>query len=267
MEIIKYPDGQINVKVETEDITTRLVKQRINSYEDLFKIASLKEVLDIKHRSREAYSLEIPCLFGQRSDRRFSNNESFGLKQITDFINRMNFQKVSIFDPHSDVSLALINNSEKISSFEYVKQVVEDLGTENLVLVSPDAGAYKKVFKYAEDLDLPLVAANKFRDLQGKVSLNILGDVKDKTCLIIDDICDGGYTFYLLSKALKEQGATVVNLYISHGYFSKGFNTPLELTDPESSLDKCINRIYCTNSVKDLPEEVLSSFITQYKII
>lgn len=249
MKVIKYPDGQINVQIEDID---KKVSVRINSYEDLFALKCESEIA--KYLNPITYrELFIPCLFGQRSDRRFSPNESFGLKVICDFINSMKFDRVKILDPHSDVSLALINNSEKVSSQIYVSQTlstIEDFS--NIVLVSPDAGAYKKVFKYAEDFKLPLVAANKFRDLEGNVTLNMLGDVKNKECLIVDDLLDGGYTFHLLAKQLKEQGASKVNLYISHAYFNKGVD-----------FSEYIDHFYCTNSVKDIDNQK----VTQFKVV
>lgn len=247
MKIITYPDSQLNVQINDFN---PIIKLRINSYEDLFILKSISDVY--KFNNKPLDNLIIPCLFGQRSDRRFQENESFGLKIICDFINSFDFKRVEIFDSHSDVSLALINNSEKHSSFEYVENVIESINNKNLVLVSPDAGAYKKVFKYAEDLNLPLVAANKFRDLKGEITLNILGDVKNKKCLIIDDLLDGGYTFHLLAKQLKEQGADKVYLYISHAYFNKGVD-----------FTEYIDHFYCTNSIKDIE----SPKVTQFKFI
>lgn len=247
MKIIKYPDSQINVQINDFN---PIIKQRIESYEDLFALKLLVDVYN--YNNKELKGLIIPCLFGQRSDIRFVEYESFGLKVIADFINSMNFKRVEILDPHSSVSLGLINNSHKLSSFDYVKTSLTDIGYNNVALVSPDAGAYKKVFKYAEDLNLPLVAANKFRDLKGEITLNILGDVKDKKCLIVDDLLDGGYTFHLLAKQLKEQGANKVYLYISHAYFSKGVD-----------FTEYIDHFYCTNSVKDIG----SPKVTQFKFI
>jgi len=252
-KVIKYPDGQINIQVD--DFLPK-VEIRINSYEDLFILKSIADVY--KLHNKELSELIVPCLFGQRSDRRFQENESFGLKLICDFINSFGFKKVSLFDTHSDVSLALIDNSRKISSFQYVDESLSEISkfgitvNKDLVLVSPDAGAYKKVFKYAEDLNLPLVAANKFRDLKGNVTLNILGDVIGKNCLIVDDILDGGFTFHLLAKQLKEQGASKVYLYVSHAYFNKGVD-----------FSEYIDHFYCTNSIKDIKDKK----VTQFKII
>lgn len=248
-EIIKYPDSQISVKL-TDISYPYCIYERINSYEDIIKVKAIVEALDFNHIKNR--HLRIPCLFGQRSDRRFDKLQSFDLKVIADIINSCNFMDVEIFDPHSDVSLALINNSFKRDALEYIKFAIEDIGTDNLVLVSPDAGAYKKVFKYGEELKLPVMAANKYRDLKGNVTLNILGDVRDKNCLIIDDLLDGGFTFHVLGEKLKEQGANKVFLYISHAYFNKGVNFTTN-----------IDHFYCTNSVKDIENEL----VTQYKII
>lgn len=280
---IRYPDGQISAKMEiTEDnpqILDETIKERINSYEDLFY---LRSIADIIHGP--AWKLFIPCMFGQRSDRRFGAFQSFDLKLIADIINDCKFFKVQIFDPHSDVTLALINNSFKVSSFDYVKKTVESIDLYRkdrdnpLVLISPDAGAYKKVFEYGEKLNLPVVAAVKHRDLDGGVDLTFMGDVKDKDCLIVDDLCDGGYTFEVLGRKLKEQGAQKVYLYVSHGLFSKGFD----------KLREVIDGIYCTNSIKDVVifkednksvvkiddikmpsfgSQEIDTFLTQFKII
>lgn len=268
-EKTKYPDNQISVKVDVEvrpiSQMYHELKLRLNSYEDLFLLRSITE--SARHQySQLPINLFIACLFGQRSDRRFSENQSFDLKIICDFINSCNFNNVQVFDPHSEVSIALLNNSVKISSFDYVNQAIQDIGlTNDLILVSPDSGSYKKVFEYGKTMGLPVVAAVKHRDKGGGIDLDFVGDVEDKDCLIVDDLCDGGYTFILLARQLKKLKAKKIYLYISHAYFSKGL-------DP---LRECIDHIYCTNSVKDLPDMwfdgqgtvPVKDFVTQYKII
>lgn len=284
-ERTRYPDGQIGVKYipSASPLNSFMVTERINNYEDLMYVRSIAEIMDSNHMNKSKYTLFIPCLFGQRSDRRFSDLESFDLKIITDVINECNFGSVAIFDPHSDVSLALIRNSRRIKPDDYIKQAldlfVQDVLKErphsmDVVLVSPDAGAYKKVYGLGEKFNRPVLAAVKNRDREGNVNLQFMGDVKDKYCLIVDDLCDGGYTFEVLGQALRAQGAKKVCLYVSHGLFSKGFE----------KLFGVIDHIYCTNSVKDVPKfkddvfivgdidngghfEYISDFVTQFKII
>ena len=245
----KFKDGQVSAKIlESGDLD---IKIRGNSYEDLFKIASIKEAWDSENTLNKKNNsiLTIYCLIGQRSDRRFNKGESFDLKIISKFINNMNFDKVYIFHPHSDISLALINNSEKISHFEYVEKTFSQIG--NPILVSPDAGAYKTTYEIAQKLNADLVPSNKVR-IDGVPVISIQGDVKGKECLIVDDLADGGRTFKFLAEALKEQGATKVFLYITHGQFNYGLE----------ELKETINHIFCTNSYKNIDDD----FVTQYKL-
>jgi len=250
----RYPDGQISVQIlGYQDYT---LTKSILSYENLFEIRSVADVL--KHQGYKFKRLTIPCLFGQRSDRRFSELSSFDLKLIAEVINKCEIQQVDILDPHSDVALALIDNSRKLKPDSYIKEALTDIqfnkinkNTPTVTLVSPDAGAYKKVFELATQLNLPLVAAVKHRDLQGNITLNFSGDVEGRNCLIVDDLLDGGYTFHLLAEQLKNKGAKTVFLYTTHAYFNKGVD-----------FTTFIDGFYCTNSVKNITHEK----VTQFKI-
>lgn len=249
-EIKKFKDGQVAAKItEGGDLDLRV---RGNSYEDLFSIASIKEAWDAADTTSKTNkaSLTLYSLIGQRSDRRFKPNESFDLKVIANFLNSLSFDQVNIFHPHSPIALALINKSKALSPFSYIEKAYHTLN--NPILVSPDAGAYKTSHEIAERLKANLVPSNKVR-VNGEPQISIQGEVKGQECLIIDDLADGGRTFYQLAKALKEQGASKVYLYVSHAQFHYGFE----------ELKQSIDHIYCTNSYKDIEDE----FVTQYKII
>jgi ribose-phosphate pyrophosphokinase len=249
-ELKKFHDGQVASKiVENGDLT---IKIRGNSYEDLFATASIKEAWDAANTmDKSAVStLTIYCLIGQRSDRRFNENESFDLKVISNFINVMSFDKVQILHPHSPISLALINNSEKISHFSFVEKAFNSIG--NPVLISPDAGAYKATHDIAETLNADLIPSNKVR-VNGSPIISIQGDVGGKECLIVDDLADGGRTFKYLAEELKKQGASKVFLYVTHSQFNYGFD----------ELKESIDHIYCTNSYKEIDND----FVTQYKVV
>lgn len=249
-EIKRFNDGQVTAKIlESGDLD---IKIRGNSYEDLFRAASIKEAWDAENsiNKNAVAKLTIFCLIGQRSDRRFNKGESFDLKVIAQFINVMKFDKVSILHPHSPISLALIDNSEKISHFEFVEKAFNQIG--NPVLVSPDAGAYKTTHEIAEKLHADLIPSNKVR-IDGAPVISIQGDVKGKECLIVDDLADGGRTFKFLAEALKTQGASKVFLYVTHAQFNYGFD----------ELKEKIDHIYCTNSFKDIDNK----YVTQFKVI
>lgn len=249
-EIKKFKDGQVATKL-TESGNLH-IKIRGNSYEDLFTIASIKEAWDAVHALDKTVvaQLTIYCLIAQRSDRRFNEKESFDLKVVARFINSLGFDKVEILHPHSAISLALIDNAVAIDHFQYVEQAFNEIG--NPVLVSPDAGAYKTTHHIAELLNADLVPSNKVR-VNGAPEISIQGNVKGKDCLIVDDLADGGRTFKFLAKALKDQGASKVFLYVTHGQFNYGFE----------ELKEYIDHVYCTNSYKDIDNE----FVTQFKVV
>jgi ribose-phosphate pyrophosphokinase len=249
-EIKRFHDGQVAAKIiESGDLE---VKLRGNTYEDLFAAAAVKEAWDAANSKNKSVSstLIIYCLIGQRSDRRFNENESFDLKVITRFINSMHFDQVQILHPHSAISLALIDNAKKMSHFPFVEKTYHALGTP--VLISPDAGAYKTTYDISQTLKADLVPSNKVR-VNGAPQISIQGDVMGKECLIVDDLADGGRTFKYLAEALKEQGATKVFLYVTHGQFNYGFDEEKE----------SIDHIYCTNSCKEIEDD----FVTQYKVV
>lgn len=249
-EIKKYRDGQVSARILKEGDLH--IKIRGNSYEDLFAIASIKEAWDTENmlNKRRTSILTIYCLIGQRSDRRFYEKESFDLKVITRFINSLKFDKVEILQPHSSISLALINNSVELKSFEFVKKAYTLIGEP--ILVSPDAGAYKTTHEIAKKLNANLIPSNKVR-VNGEPIVKIQGDVRGKECLIVDDLADGGRTFKLLAEELKKQGAVKVFLYVTHGQFNYGFD----------ELKQEISHIFCTNSYKNIEDE----FVTQFKVV
>lgn len=241
-QVTKYRDGQVSASVGRNHYLDVVISGR--TYEDLFVAASVKESWDYKTRAMSDTSsrLTIKCLIGQRSDRRFKESGSFDLKVIAGFINSMNFDTVEILHPHSSVALALINNSKEgdYERFVWKSIALEEatvLTSDKVVLISPDAGAYKSVHLIAEEFSRPMVPANKVR-IDGEPQIVVQGDVKDKTCLIVDDIADGGRTFIELAKKLKDAGAKRVALYVTHGMFHYGFE----------EIFKHIDHVYCTDS-------------------
>lgn len=162
----------------------------------------------------------IPYLMGARFDRLMQEGDSVDLKVFADLINYCGFDKVYLFDVHSDVSLMAINNSMNVSN----KFLVDVYNKENSVLICPDAGAVKKVGKYLDwnKNITDVVYCNKVRDLSnGNISLKVLEPEKciDRNCVIIDDLCDGGGTFMAIASQVK---ASYLTLIVTHAIFSKG---------------------------------------------
>lgn len=184
-----------------------------------------------------------------RQDRVMQENEPFSLKIFCDMVNAQKFNSVTICDPHSDVTPALLDNCIVVPQWEIAIQVmpIEDL-TERL-FVSPDAGAYKKLSKLIVN-DNRIAIGVKNRDCQGRITHTAVFSptpIAGQDCVIVDDICDGGRTFIELAKALKGEGAKSVTLYVTHGIFSQGIDV----------LKPHIDRIYTTNSFPNVQTDYL----------
>lgn len=132
-------------------------------------------------------------------------------------LNTLDVDRFFIFDPHSDVSPALLHKTTVLDNSSYIHEVLMNIRSkqsvtleDTLCILSPDAGAYKKIGKLCSKLDWrgELVAANKFRSIStGSIESLELSkqDFEGKDVLIIDDICIGGRTFIELAKKLREK--------------------------------------------------------------
>lgn len=258
-EIIKFPDGQQNVKItsmlfpEITGVESVTIKSRLNNFRDLEIIICANQAL--KEIGFKSVDLYVPYFIGSRSDRKFETGSVNYLKKvISPIINAQGFNKVTVTDPHSDVLEACLENYTKINNYELVKFALTKIDNKNgacdrVCLVSPDSGAYKKVFDVAQNFQIEnIITANKIRDLStGKIIKTEIPELtkKDLNYIIVDDICDGGRTFNELSKAIKEKDQDAkIYLVVTHGIFSAGFD----------ELNKNFEGIFTTNSYSDLED-------------
>jgi ribose-phosphate pyrophosphokinase len=237
---IKYPDGSFYAEVESFDNPT--IVERINTYEDLFFIKSLKEICDYNNITN--VKLVIPCMFHQQHDRRFAPNQSFELKLICEFINSCNFSEVYVFHPHSDATQMGLNNIRVIDNTSFIKKVFDDINSIQ-ILFSTDAGSFKWINKLADSIFFQgeVYAASKSRDVVTHRLTQIVDkqDFGGKDILIIDDLCVYGGTFIGLAKLLKERNAGKLFLAVSH----------MTMRMPNKELEQLYEKIYTTNSKYD----------------
>jgi ribose-phosphate pyrophosphokinase len=249
MKIKNYPDGG---KYVINDLNEISLTYRINSYEDLFLLKSIKD------SNANLKEITIPCMFQQQHDKRFNQNESFELKLVCDFINSIGFVKVRVFHPHSDVTPALLNNCEVIDNYVFINNILglieenyfsKPRGIENnLILMSTDSGGFKPLMKLCKQLDWKgeTYSASKSRSYENGESklIQVIDrqDFKGKDILIVDDILVGGNTFLGLAKLLESRNIGKLYLAVSH-------ITVQNLG--EDPVTNYFDKVFCTNSKFD----------------
>jgi ribose-phosphate pyrophosphokinase len=183
---------------------------------DFLALAQLKALLDTKSKRCK---LEICYLPYARQDKEIANDTTFALRPFAGLLNSLKFDEILIHDPHSVVALSEIQNSKALYPTASVKHVFSM--TQSDLICYPDKGARTR---YGAIYPFESIYGEKVRDQQtGRItSYAVVGDPQGKRVLIVDDICDGGATFTLLAQELMKMRATELNLFITHGIFSKG---------------------------------------------
>jgi ribose-phosphate pyrophosphokinase len=215
-----FPDNQphVNIQGVNEGDEVKVICSITDSVK-LLQLLQTANALDNLFAKKKV--LVIPYLMAARYDRLMLPGDSIDLKVVAELINSCQFEKVFLFDVHSDVSTLLINHAVNITN----RQIVEQYKKPDALLICPDAGAAKKVSKYFEwNTNLKdIVYCSKNRNLAtGALTLEVLEpeQCKGRNCVIVDDICDGGATFLAIAEKIQP---THLTLIVTHGIFSKGF--------------------------------------------
>lgn len=251
IKLSKFPAGESLVSVEEK--TFKLIDReplhgkitmKFESNEDLINLLLLTDAVRRLYPAIKL-ALEIFYFPYARQDRVCNKGESLSVKVIADLINSQNYDAVFTMDAHSEVTPALLNNCTNISLSNSAWRLKQIFNPATTVLVSPDAGANKKVFQFAKDNGFPeVVRADKTRDVaSGKITGTQVfcnnSELADKDFLILDDILDNGGTFIPLAKELKKYTTGKIYLYVTHGLFNSGVDKFIGIFD----------KIYTANSL------------------
>lgn len=236
-----FPGGEVSVRLlevdKLYDYSEVLIFANLLSAKDIIELLMVTDAIRRVVPTIKV-SLTIPYIPYARQDRVSVEGEALSIAVFAKLINSQNYETVTVWDPHSDVSSALIDRGVIIDQEYFAISI--PVKWENIVLIAPDAGAVKKINKLAQLTGCSVIVATKTRNPEtGNISgtrIDIKG-LEKSDFLIVDDICDGGRTFIELAKVMREQGATKIDLYVTHGIFSKGMTV----------FNGLINNIYCAN--------------------
>lgn len=249
-ETFTFNGGEPHIKIKASIAAGEAIRicTRIRSFNDMGFLMIAVDAL--RRMGVNEIHLLLPYFPGARQDRVMVPGEPLTVKVYADLVNGMNFQKVTILDPHSEVTSAILERTTILSNHEFVKQAISD--RKNYLLVAPDGGALKKIYGLSKALGVvPVIECGKQRDVTtGQLSGFTVykEDLANQTCIIVDDICDGGGTFLGLAEALKKKNAGELILMVTHGIFSKGLD----------HLSQHFSAIYTTDSFSTIDDPRLS---------
>lgn len=251
-EIIKFPDGQLHLKLKSE----------LNHKEDLYIISRitcvdelfiLMQALDIANRHGMKAIVMISYLMGARMDRVMSFNEPFTLKIILDILDEFDKRYISVLEPHNPRILS--DYDIECRAYDIPEHVFKDT-----VICYPDEGAFKRDYYYRRILHNYIFCHKKRNVADGELfgfNLNCRGiDLTGKRIVVLDDLCDGGRTFCGIAPLLREKNPSTIDLCVTHAVQKEGL----------CRVAKEYDHVYITNSYKDWEKEVLPDNITVNEI-
>ena len=210
-----------------------------------------------KRASAKEINAVIPYFGYSRQDRKNIPREPISAKLVANLIEKAGIDRVVTFDLHVDQIQGFFNIP--VDNLEVVSLIADyllDKKLKDIAVVAPDVGGARRARKLAKILNTNIAIIDKRRPEHGVAEImNVIGDVKDKHAILVDDIIDSAGTITSAAKALKEKGAKDIYLAATHPLFSGPAVERLQ--------DKSIKEVIVTNTIQ-LPKD---NIFTTLKII
>ncbi len=218
MQITHFSDGEFAVSYE-ESIRGRdifLVQSTFPNSDNLMELLLMIDAA--KRASARCINAVIPYFGWARQDRKDKPRVSIGAKLVADLLMAAGINRLITMDLHADQIQGFFNVPvDHLYASGVILPYIQSLNLENLCIASPDVGGSKRANAYAKYLGCPLVLCNKTRVRANVVdSIQIIGDVKDKNVIVIDDMVDTAGTITKAADVMKAAGAKSVRACASH---------------------------------------------------
>ena len=222
--IKKFADGEIYIEIN-ENIrgnSVFVIQSTSNPAND--NLMELLLVIDaLKRSSAKNITAVIPYYGYARQDRKVVPRTSISAKLVSNLITKAGADRVVTVDLHSGQIQGFfdIPVDNLFATPIFARHVKKKIKEKNLICVAPDVGGTQRARALGNLLNVGLAIVDKRRPKPGQSQvMNVIGNVKDKTCIIVDDLIDSGGTIVNAAKALKDRGAKNVYVYITHGVLS-----------------------------------------------
>jgi ribose-phosphate pyrophosphokinase len=222
----RFADMEVFVEVQENMRGEDIYVLQSTSFPANDNLMELLILVDALKRSMARRITAVMPYFGYaRQDRRPGPRTPISAKLVANLIERAGVDRVMTVDLHAGQIQGFfdIPTDNLFAAPVMVRDIQERYGTSNLVVVSPDVGGVVRARGLAKRIDVPIAICDKRRERAGESEvMNVIGEVRDKCCILIDDIVDSGGTLVNAATALLNEGATEVNAYITHGVLTGG---------------------------------------------
>lgn len=236
VDIKQFKDGEIQVYYNTT-IRGRHVFIIQPTFSPSDNIIELLLLIDAAKRASAASIVSVNPYFGYaRQDRKDKPRTSIGAKLMANLYTTAGIDRLITMDLHQDQIQGFFEIPvDHLYSSSLFIPYISQLNLEDICIVSPDTGGTKRASSYAKFLNCELAIGYKQRVKANEVSeLQIIGDVKDKNVIIVDDIIDTGGTLCKAAKIIKDGGAKSVIAMCPHALLSGNGTENIENSDIES---------------------------------
>jgi ribose-phosphate pyrophosphokinase len=179
----------------------------------------------VRRGSASRITAVIPYFGYARQDRKSGPRTPISAKLVANLITVAGADRVLTMDLHAGQIQGFfdIPLDNLFAAPVFIRHIEGNFDNGDLMMVSPDVGGVVRARAFAKRLDTDLAIIDKRRERAGiSEVMHIIGDVKDRTCVLVDDIVDSGSTLCNAAEALTEAGAKSVHAYITHGVLSGG---------------------------------------------
>ena len=222
--IKRFADGEVYVEIN-ENIRGNsifVIQSTSNPAND--NLMELLICIDALRRSSAKNITAVIPYFGYaRQDRKVVPRTAISAKLVSNLITNAGANRILSVDLHAGQIQGFfdIPVDNLFCTPIFARHIKKNVKSKNIICVAPDVGGTERARALGKSLDVGLAIVDKRRPAPGKSQvMNIIGNVKDKTCIVVDDIIDSGGTIINSAKALKDKGAKEVYVYITHGVLS-----------------------------------------------
>ncbi|MFL2888112.1 MAG: phosphoribosylpyrophosphate synthetase [Pelagibacterales bacterium MED-G40] len=222
--IKRFADGEIYIEINENIRGNSVFVIQSTSTPVNDNLMELLLCLDaLKRSSAKNITAVIPYFGYARQDRKVAPRTSISAKVVSNLISMAGADRVVTVDLHAGQIQGFfdIPVDNLFTTPLFARFIKKSFKNKKLICVSPDVGGVQRTRGLATKLKTDLAIIDKRRPKPGKSQvMNLIGDVRGKSCLIVDDIIDSGGTIVNAAEVLKKRGATEIYVFITHGVLS-----------------------------------------------